>query len=110
VLEADAEERLQNTKRKPRTKKSKAANDQHASESPEEKSARIQKAAERIARIEDDMATLEAKVLKTKPKPVRPPSTKDKNQQVPIKDAASGMSLTSRVVTELDTYTRYANC
>ncbi|KAG1888166.1 hypothetical protein F4604DRAFT_1916096 [Suillus subluteus] len=90
VLEAEAEERLQNAQRKPRTKKSKVANDPHANESPEEKSARIQKAAERIAGIEDDMVTLEAKALGNKPKPVCPrPRAKGKSQQVSTKDAAS---------------------
>ncbi|KAG2029136.1 hypothetical protein BDR03DRAFT_1018861 [Suillus americanus] len=92
VLEAEAEERLQNAKRKPRTKKSKVTNDPHANESPEEKSAQIQKAAERIAGIEDDMVTLEGKALGNKPKPVRPrphPHAKGKSQQVPTKDAAS---------------------
>ncbi|KAG0697061.1 hypothetical protein DFH29DRAFT_1004034 [Suillus ampliporus] len=92
VLEAKAEERLQNAKRKPRTKKSKVANDPHANESPEEKSARIQKATEPIAGIEDDMVTLEAKALGNKPKPVHPrPRAKGKSQQVPTKDAASNM-------------------
>jgi hypothetical protein len=47
VLEAEAEERLQNTKRKPRTKNSKVTDDPYTNESPEQTSARIQKAAQR---------------------------------------------------------------
>ncbi|KAG2347175.1 hypothetical protein BDR05DRAFT_945547 [Suillus weaverae] len=73
VIEAKAEERLQNSKRKPRTKSSKVTDDPHANESPEEKSARIQKAAEQIAGIEDTMEALEAQVQGgIKAKPVRP--------------------------------------
>ncbi|KAG1821797.1 uncharacterized protein BJ212DRAFT_1477637 [Suillus subaureus] len=92
VLEAKAEEHLRNAKRKLHTKKSKVTNDPHANESPEEKSAQIQKAAEQIAGIEDNMVTLKAKALGNKLKPVHPhphPRTKGKSQQVPTKDAAS---------------------
>lgn len=46
VLEAEAEERLQNAKGKPRTKTSKVANTPYANESPEERNAHIQKVAE----------------------------------------------------------------
>ncbi|KAG2114054.1 hypothetical protein BD769DRAFT_1391499 [Suillus cothurnatus] len=59
---AEAEEQLQNTKRKPRTKNSKVTDNPYANESPEQSSARIQKAAQQIAGIEDDMVALEAEV------------------------------------------------
>ncbi|KAG2158744.1 uncharacterized protein EDB93DRAFT_1245977 [Suillus bovinus] len=54
---------------------SKVTDDPHTNKSPEQKSAHIQKAAEQIAGIEDDMEALEAKVqggIKAKPVCPRP--------------------------------------
>ncbi|KAG2093478.1 uncharacterized protein F5147DRAFT_820945 [Suillus discolor] len=90
VLEAEAEEQLQNAKGKPRTKTSKVANTPYANESPEERNARIQKVAERIAGIEDGMETLEAKMHESKPKPIQPhPCPTGKGNKVSMKDTAS---------------------
>ncbi|KAG1874419.1 hypothetical protein F4604DRAFT_1925294 [Suillus subluteus] len=76
VLEAEAEEWLQNAKRKPRTK--------------------TPKAAEQIAGIEDGMEALEAKGCKSNPKPICPhPRPTGKGNKVTIKDTASEDALLS---------------
>jgi hypothetical protein len=105
ILEAEAEEQLQNAKRKPHTKTSKVANDPYANESPEDKGAQIQKAAEQIAGIEDGMETLKAKVRETKPKPIHSHlHPTGKGNKVSIKGTASGMSFISRIMIDIDTY------
>jgi hypothetical protein len=109
VLEAEAEERLQNAKRKSRTKSLKATDDPHANESPEQKSARIQKAAERIAGIEDNMEALEAEVRGgIKAKPVRPrprPHPVAKGKKTSSTDITDGMiNVTLRIETDIDTH------
>lgn len=107
VLEAEAEERLQNAKRKSRTKSSKVTDDPHANESPEQKSARIQKAAERIAGIEDDMEALEAEVRGgIKAKPVRPhPRPVAKGKKTSSTDITDGMiNVTLRIETDINTH------
>jgi hypothetical protein len=107
VLEAEAEEQLQNAKRKSCTKSSKVTDDPYANESPEQKSTYIQKAAERIAGIEDDMEALEAKVWPgrgIKAKPVRPRPVA-KGKKTSSTDITDGMiNITLRIETDIDTH------
>ena len=72
VLEAEAQERQENLKRKPRTKSTKAAHDPFVNETPEQKKARIQETVEYVAGIEANMEAHEAKLRSSKPEPVRP--------------------------------------